>query len=417
MEILDMRSMRNTLTVAALLAGMIGRASLLGAQQQQIYPQTLYWGSGLVDIPVAWVAPVSGDFAINYAGKQLERDPNEPKINYSNRINSQLTASLSAFGRVDLGYAAYSSNPEFGFFWRALLLREEDFGQSAIARWALPSFAVGMRNIGSYGHIDRFGIGYIMLPGPNNNMQHLVDSLHQGFNTNNTFYGVATKGWSLQQLRTSWPDVDLSLSLGYGNGLFKDDGGLGARYSKHSTGGWFYGGKVDFNAAPHTVVTLMAENNAWDFNLGAGLSYRGIRAGLYLTEVGAGSASPVAGDGASTIYNYQKVSFTLGWQSNVFALLKGNFLQSRTAALERQRQGLLAEIARRQERIAQLELEINRYEAQNLLELEQRRAAAEVQLRDERDTLQRLEDRLRRIEQQVTPQPTSSQPAPKPPQK
>jgi hypothetical protein len=39
-----------------------------------------------------------------------------------------------------------------------------------------------------------------------------------------------------------------------------------------------------------------------------------------------------------------------------------------------------------------------------------------VQLKDEKETLQRLEDRLRRIEQQVTPAP-APQPAPtKPPQ-
>src|SRR4051794_20334022 len=202
MEIRSMRSIRYAVAVATLLAGVLAPASVVGAQQNQVYPQTLYWGSGLVDIPVAWVAPVSGDFAINYAGKQVQRDPNEPKINYSNKVNSQLTMSLAAFGRVDLGYAAFSSNPEFGFFGRALLLREEDFGQSNLARWLAPSVAVGMRNIGSYSHIDRFSIGYVMLPGPNNNMQHVVDSLHQNFNTGNTVYGVATKGWSLQQFRT-----------------------------------------------------------------------------------------------------------------------------------------------------------------------------------------------------------------------
>jgi hypothetical protein len=141
----------------------------------------------------------------------------------------------------------------------------------------------------------------------------------------------------------------------------------------------------------------MGENNAWDYNLGASVAYRGVRAGLNWMAVGAGNSSGLE------IYNYQKLAFSLGWQSNVFALLKGNFLQGRTAALERQRQALLAEIARRQERIAQLELEINRYEAQNLLELEQRRNVAETQLRDEKETLRRLEDRLRRIEQQVTP--------------
>jgi len=83
--------------------------------------------------------------------------------------------------------------------------------------------------------------------------------------------------------------------------------------------------------------------------------------------------------------------------------LKGDFLRTRVTQLERQREALLAEIQTRQQRIAALELEINRYEAQNLLELEQRRAAAEAELRAEREALQRLEERLQRIEQQRPP--------------
>ena len=42
-------------------------------------------------------------------------------------------------------------------------------------------------------------------------------------------------------------------------------------------------------------------------------------------------------------------------------------------------------------------------EAQNLLELEQRRAQAEQELRAEREALQRLEERLRRLEQNTPP--------------
>ena len=98
-------------------------------------------------------------------------------------------------------------------------------------------------------------------------------------------------------------------------------------------------------------------------------------------------------------------AFTLGWQSNIFALLRGDFLQNRVAALDRERQQLLAAMEQRQQRIAALELEINRYEAQNLLELEQRRAQAEAELAAEREALRRLEERLRRIEQQQQPAP------------
>ena len=105
-------------------------------------------------------------------------------------------------------------------------------------------------------------------------------------------------------------------------------------------------------------------------------------------------------------FGYSKFSFTLGWQNNVMALLRGHSLDRRVAELERQRQLLTGEISARQQRISSLELEINRYQAQNLLELEQRRAQAEQELRSEREALQRLEDRLHRLEQDAPPSTT-----------
>ena len=89
--------------------------------------------------------------------------------------------------------------------------------------------------------------------------------------------------------------------------------------------------------------------------------------------------------------------------------MHGDFLQRHADRLAREREQLLADISVRQRRVAALELELNRYEAQNLLELEQRRAAAEVQLRQERDALRRLEERLKRVEQQ-----RGTPPAPQP---
>jgi hypothetical protein len=397
-----MHTIRGLLAAGA-VAGALAMSGVLHAQDT--YPQTIYWGAGLIDIPVAWVAPVTGDFAINYSGKRFEADPDRPKINYSNTVNSQLIMSMSLFGRAEIGYAAYSNNVEWGLFGQALLLSENDFrARGGFGRW-LPSVAVGVRNVGPYEKVDRFGVGYILLPptGETPDAQHVADQLHQGFNTANTFYGVVTKNISLADFRPNWPNVSFGLTAGYGNGLFSDDGGLGDAYSKHSTGGLFYGIKTDFAPTPNLSLALMAENNAWDYNLGASADYRGIRAGVYWTELGAGSADVSDTRPGSNIYNYSKFAFTLGWQSNIFALLKGNFLQNRVAALERERASLLAQIAERQQRIAALELELNRYEAQNLLELEQRRAAAEAELRAEREALQRLEERLRRVEQQQDP--------------
>lgn len=397
-----------TLAAASLLA-----AGTAGAQEE--YPQTLYWGSGLIDIPVAWTSPLTGDFALSYTGKNFEQDPTRTKINYSQTINSNLQFSIALFGRLEAGVAAFSSNPEQGFFARGLLVDERYFRErGGFARWVIPSVALGVRNVGPYDKIDRFGIGYDLQPptGTNPNATHEPDSLHRDFDTGNSFYGVATKSFSLAEIRPNWPDLNLSFTAGYGNGIFKNHGAptlTEEEYASNATGGLFYGVKTDFVPGPNMVLSLMAENNAWDYNAGASLSYRGLRAGLYFTEIGAGSAEADTTRASTFYYNYSKVAFTVGWQSNLFALLRGDFLQNKASELERRRQGLLAQITERQRRIAALELEINRYEAQNLLELEQRRAAAEAELRAEREALKRLEDRLKRVEQQNPPRPTPPQ--------
>ena len=393
-------------TVPVALLAMLAGATPALAQQE--FPGTLYWGTGLIDIPVAWVSPLTGDFVLNYTGKSFEVDPSSPKINYSDNINSQLQFSMAFVGRLEVGVAAYSGNPEYGFFGRGLLVREEDFlTRSGWARWLVPGIALGVRNVGPYEKIDRFGVGYRLLRPEEGspNYRHVPDSLHENFDTRNSFYGVASKSFSLAEIRPSLPDVGVSLSVGYGNGVFEDDGGLGEMYAKHATGGLFYGMKVDFAPGPNMLLSVMGENNAWDYNAGASLMYRGIRAGLYVTEIGAGSseANPDVPD--TYLYNYQKVAFTVGWQSNIFALMRGEWLASKADALRRQREQLLAEIAARQQRIASLELEINRYEAQALLELEQRRLEAERALQAEREALRALEERLQRIEQRTPPPP------------
>ena len=394
--------LRAVALVMAVLA--LGAGPWSAASAQQEFPQSLYWGSGLIDIPVAWASPITGDFALGYSGKRFRLDPTATKLNYDDRLNSQFTLSAGLFGRLEGGVAFFSSNPEYGFFVRGVLVTEDDLAARGDAlRW-LPAVAVGARNLGKYSHIDRFGIGYRLLPPTpeDPDARHAADSLHLNFDTAPTLYAVATKSVTLNQMRDGWPAIGLSLTAGVGNGLFSDDGGLGRAYASNKTGGVFYGATLDIPASTDLRFSLLAENNAWDFNVGAAAAYRGLRAGIYVTELGAGSSSSTLANGLSSqgFYNYRKVAFSFGWQSNVLALLHGDFLQKRADRLAREREQLLADITARQRRVAALEIELNRIEAQNLLELEQRRAAAEVQLRQERDALRRLEERLKRVEQQ-----------------
>jgi hypothetical protein len=328
-------------------------------------------------------------------------------------MNSQLTLTAGLFGRLEGGVAFLSSNPEYGFFVRGVLVTEDDLASRGGVLKYLPAIAVGARNLGKYSHVDRFGIGYRLLPPTPDDpdARHSPDSLHQGFDTAPTLYAVATKSMTLSQVRDSWPNIGLSFTAGIGNGLFSDDGGLGNAYASNATGGFFYGATMDIPATSDLRFTLLAENNAWDFNVGASAAYRGIRAGVYLTELGASSTSSVIDAVTPNGFpNYRKVAFTLGWQSNVLALLHGDFLQKRADRLARERAQLLADITARQQRVAALESEVGRIEAQNLLELEQRRATAEAQLRTERDALRRLEERLKRVEQQRGTTPAASRP-------
>ena len=394
-------------TVLGAVALGVGPMAMAVAQQD--FPQTLYWGSGLIDIPVAWAPALTGDFSVSYSGKRFRVDPIATKLNYSDRLNSQLTLSAAVLGRLEGGVAFYSSNPEYGFFVRGVLVREDDLAaRGGFLSW-LPAVAVGARNLGKYSHIDRFGVGYRLLPPTPDDpdARHAPDSLHSGFDTAPTLYAVATKSLVFDRLH----GMGLSLTAGAGNGLFNDDGGLGGAYARNATGGAFFGAMADFPISPDFRLSVMAENNAWDFNVGATATYRGIRAGVYVTELGAGSSSTV-GDAitSQSFYNYRKVAFTVGWQSNILALLHGDFLQKRAERLARERAELLTDISERQRRVAALELELDRYEAQNLLELEQRRAAAEVQLRQEKDALRRLEERLKRVEQQRGTTPPTPRP-------
>jgi hypothetical protein len=201
-------------------------------------------------------------------------------------------------------------------------------------------------------------------------------------------------------VKSSWGKTNVSVSLGYGDGLFSNDGGLGDQYSHQATGGLFGGVKVDFYPNPSSVLSVMLENNAWEWNIGGSYNWRGLRIGLYWMNLAPGAQDTGA---YAALYNYSKFAMSLSWQSNVLGIVQGDFLKQQQEQLTKQVALLNQEIAARQQRIAALELEIQRYEAQNLLELEQRRASAEQALRQEKEALRQLEERLQKLEQNAPP--------------
>ncbi len=381
--------------LAAVAALVVTAAPPVAAQDA--FPQTLRWGSGLIDIPVAFVSPLSWDFGLTLSGTTFNTSPVLPR--YSESLSKQMAFDVALLGRVELGVSAYSTDPEQGFFWQALLLNQADFHHGL---WnLLPSLAVGMRNIGPYDHIDRFGRGYGENPVPGATAPHLsADSLHDGLATANTVYGVATKSVSVGSRAPGWTSLGLSFSAGYGNGLFSNHGTIPVQdYASAHTGGIFFGVNADLHPNVNTVVTFMAENDAWENNIGAAVTFRGLRAELALTDVSGGGAKPVAANPATALYNYTKVNVSLGWQGNLSGVLHGSMLADKVARLRAEHERLEAEIARRETRIAQLQSEIAGYEAHGMGDLDSQRAQIEDELRAEEAELQRLNDELRRIEQ------------------
>ena len=87
----------------------------------------MYWGAGLIDIPVAWVSPVTGDFASTFPGKTFHGAKASPDLSVLDGLNTNGALSFSFFGRLEAGISIYSDNPEWGLFAQGLLAERGKF--------------------------------------------------------------------------------------------------------------------------------------------------------------------------------------------------------------------------------------------------------------------------------------------------
>ena len=401
-----MRTMRASapwlIAVVATLAG----ATTAGAQEgNEPYPATLHYGTGLINTPVAWVSPVSGDGWFNISGKRIQYY-GPADATFATQFNTNVSLDTHWAGRFSVGISAYSQNPEWGFFGQALLLRNNQVG-------FLPGIAVGVRNVGPYEHEERFLIGHdIRLDSLTGEYEEVV--VNENFKTSPTFYGVATKDFALSSMNARLPATRMSLSVGYGNGIFSDDGEGGELYNEKGTiaSGLFLGTRIVTHPTLNSTVTVLAENDAWDWNAGVVLNWRGLSAGLYGTELEEGGRED---ENAYQIYNYTKINFALGYSGNIFDIARGVILRTRITDLTREQQRLRADIAARNRRIAGLEVALRRAQAGELTDIARRRAELEAQITEDREAIRRATERLNEIERRGTPLPPPTTPPPSSP--
>ena len=400
-----MRTMRPGAWPTVALAAFIALTPRLHAQQVEQgdpYAPTLHFGTGLINIPVAWAAPRNGALFVGTSGKEIPSAANESEMTFASRWNTNIAFQTDWLGRFSVGVAAYSQNIDWGVFGQALLVRDGTLG-------FLPGVAVGVRNLGPDDHQERFLIGHdIALEG--NEYGEVVPSYFEDFSTAPTFYAVATKDFVVAR-RAGYPSVSFGLTGGWGNGLFSDDGGLGDQYNEKGTiaEGVFLGGRVVTHPTSETTLSFLAENDGWDWNAGVSADWRGITLGFFGTELEEGSERDPS---SFLIYNYRKWNVSLAYSGNVFDIARGVILRTRITDLAREQARLRVEIAQRERRIQGLQVALRQAQAGELANLQRRREELERAVQEERDAIRRAEERLRQIQEG---QPPAPQPQPTPP--
>ena len=388
-----MRMLRSgTVPIAITLGAMLIAQRQLPAQQQDLYPATLQFGTGLIDIPVAWVSPNSGDLWVQTSAKRIPYGGGDAELNLASTWNTNVAIDTHWARRFSLGVSLYSQNPEAGFFGHALLVREQPDR-------AWPSVSIGFRNLGTLKHEDRFLIGHDVSFDSNGGSSGHTSPHARHFETAPTIYGAATKSFIVGS------NGSASFTLGYGSGLFYDDGDLGSAYNDKGqiAKGLFLGGRYAVHPSENTRIDFLAENNGWDWNAGVVANWRGISLGVYATELEEGSKSPSKGP-LYNVYNYTKVNVSLGYSANVFDIARGVVLRTRVGELERERARLRAELQSRERRVAELEADLRVSQAGELAEVAKQRQQLEAQIQAEREAIKAAEERLKALQTPKKPQ-------------
>jgi hypothetical protein len=261
------------------LTGAVVSAS--ASAQTPTMPSTMRYGSGLLDIPVSSVRPhlqVTGTFSAFWTqlGRRILIDESGQPSGYGPGRDDLMTdgsVAVGLFDRGEVGFSVQSLNgaDDGGNIWGV-------FGRLRL--WEPVDQGVGLAVGGRYLTSPSYGDGVPLAPGrlgfPDDRLRESYTDV-PGMGSNLTLYAVATaylRGYDGGPL----PENDLTLSLGYGGGMFREGGELDF-YSEGRGGGWFAGTSLHVDLGERTQLALMAEHNGFDVNVGAQVDWAGVRLG------------------------------------------------------------------------------------------------------------------------------------------
>lgn len=266
------------LTVALLLA--IEPAERAPAQTPTM-PSTLRYGSGLMDVPVSsvlphlWITATYSGFFSNL-GRRVLVDESGQSAGFGpveDGFYADGGFAVGLFDRAEAGISlqslggADSGGNVWGVFGRVRLWEPIDQGLG---------LAVGARYLTS----PSFGDGVSYAPGRLGIADERLRDRYagaRGLDSEFTPYFVATaflRGYDGGRL----PANDMTFTVGYGGGMFSEGGDIAA-YAPNTSNGWFIGGALHVDTGPRSQLTVMAEHNGFDVNLGAHYDWAGFRVG------------------------------------------------------------------------------------------------------------------------------------------
>jgi hypothetical protein len=349
------------------------------------YTATLTYGTGLVNIPVAWISPINGEIWFAGSFRSMSDNSFGPNELWRSRDRT-LNIDAHFLGRFSVGGSLYSlRNEQVGAFAQALLLRA---GNDA-PRW-LPSVAAGVRGIGVSARQDRLVTG----------TERIRDALGASAPGDGrikgapTLYGVATKEFGTAT-------TALGITAGFGTGLFRNDADMDTLYNpKGGTGGLFGGIRLSrLFAGGDVQLSAVAESDAWDVNAGVVAVIKHWQVGILATELDEGSRTAAG----RRLAGWTKVNLLVGYNGSIPAILQGTRQRAELTELDLEAQALRREVAQRERRRQALEREIAGAQRKADAMSSTLQSALQKQLDAEREAIKKASDRLDTVQKTGKP--------------
>ena len=342
--------------VSSALIGAHASAPALAAQDTEpdtltpaaadaiLYPVTLEFGTGLMDIPVAWISPKSGDVWPRPPADEHRLAASVCTDQHLREVELELhdrDALEAAFLRGALGLQQQS---RVGFLRPVPRAHREGGQLEARGRGRLPE----PRSVHARGAApDRARRDGRLARRNTPYRSGLLAGLPHGAHAS-TAWPPRTGRWADRHLRRH-----ARLRQRHLQRQWQPRSTITTTRARSSRGS-SSAGDTRFHPGENWTMNFMVENNGWDWNAGMVVDWRGIFLGFYGTELEEGSMTPAKG-AYYQVYNYTKFSLNIGFSTNVFLASQGTMLRSEVSDLQREQQQLNSEIAQHEKKIGSLE--------------------------------------------------------------